>query len=343
LPAPLPEAENRVCHDYCEKSCPSVFDGSDPGACIAPSRLAAANVTANAFGHVHQETKRSRQVKRVSGSRAKAKTSNTVCSALVEHANKACESEAKQVGVFETPLECLQSAKNDATCGDHIMFAPSYKNWGCRCCSRGTGFVNHDLWQILRLSCQEVPVETPRLRGQQKLDTGPAGNDPEVVKAKAMQAMTGALQDLQESTAGSKEGAAENSTNSTGKEDNLPGKDDDPADNATADNATASCFWRQTGSCNANGAREPENDQPCDVVIEPGKSGYCECYDESGSTFRGYETDCRGTFSFTCDIACAGPEICMWRQTGACDPSGPREPANDKTCGTKIAAGWSGY
>ena len=33
----------------------------------------------------------------------------------------------------------------------------------------------------------------------------------------------------------------------------------------------------------------------------------------------------------------------MWRQTGSCDPDGPREPANDKLCNVTIDAGWSGY
>ena len=35
--------------------------------------------------------------------------------------------------------------------------------------------------------------------------------------------------------------------------------------------------WRATGGCSANGPREPEHDSACDVVIESGRSGYCEC------------------------------------------------------------------
>ena len=33
----------------------------------------------------------------------------------------------------------------------------------------------------------------------------------------------------------------------------------------------------------------------------------------------------------------------MWRQTGFCDPNGPREPSNDKSCTTEVDRIWSGY
>ena len=40
----------------------------------------------------------------------------------------------------------------------------------------------------------------------------------------------------------------------------------------------AACVgWRQTGGCTAAGSREPDNDKACDVEIEAGSSGYCEC------------------------------------------------------------------
>ena len=35
--------------------------------------------------------------------------------------------------------------------------------------------------------------------------------------------------------------------------------------------------WRQTGDCRPDGPREPYNDRDCNVVIERGNSGYCEC------------------------------------------------------------------
>ena len=43
--------------------------------------------------------------------------------------------------------------------------------------------------------------------------------------------------------------------------------------------ATADCkAWRQTANCDPeHGSREPEFDQPCNAVIPPGVSGFCEC------------------------------------------------------------------
>ncbi len=41
---------------------------------------------------------------------------------------------------------------------------------------------------------------------------------------------------------------------------------------------SAACVgWRQTGGCSATGPREPGNDKGCNVRIESGWSGYCEC------------------------------------------------------------------
>merc|ERR1712232_1436168 len=67
--------------------------------------------------------------------------------------------------------------------------------------------------------------------------------------------------------------------------------------------------------------------------------GYCECRDGK----RMYEANCNGQFSFTCELACAGDELCAWRQTGGCTAQGPREPGNDKPCNAMIEAGSSGY
>lgn len=182
--APVPEAENKVCHDFCENKCPEMFNGSNPGACVGPSRQAAGSVTEAQFGKVHRD-------------------SNTV--------------------------RFLQ------------------------------------------------------LRGQK-------GNE------------------------------------------------------SSGGDATTSCFWRQTGNCNAKGPREPEHDQPCNAVIDAGRSGYCECPNEGkGTTRRGYEQGCKGDFSFTCEIVCGGPKMCLWMQTGGCNPDGPRESDNDKECTFKIEPGWSGY
>jgi len=115
-----------------------------------------------------------------------------------------------------------------------------------------------------------------------------------------------------------------------------------PATPIQVENKTdKSCMWRQTADCRANGPREPEKDRGCDEVVEPGQSGYCECYEEDGETRRAYEADCRGTAPFTCKVACSG--FCEWHQTAGCDPKGEREPENDKPCETRIPSGISGY
>lgn len=112
----------------------------------------------------------------------------------------------------------------------------------------------------------------------------------------------------------------------------------------------ASCMWRQTGNCDAKGPREAERDQGCEAVIEAGLSGFCECTakDSSGKKIksRGWEASCSGRFPFTCQLACLGKQpasLCAWRQTGGCDPSGTREPDNDKRCGSMVPAGASGF
>jgi len=35
--------------------------------------------------------------------------------------------------------------------------------------------------------------------------------------------------------------------------------------------------WRQTGGCDPDGVREPAADKACDLIIDSGASGYCEC------------------------------------------------------------------
>jgi len=110
------------------------------------------------------------------------------------------------------------------------------------------------------------------------------------------------------------------------------------------------CMWRQTGSCNPKGPREESRDQPCDAVIEPGLSGYCECnvQDKKGEkTYRSFEASCSGQYPITCQLACderpTEEVVCAWRQTGGCSPEGPREANNDKRCWHPIKAGASGF
>jgi hypothetical protein len=66
---------------------------------------------------------------------------------------------------------------------------------------------------------------------------------------------------------------------------------------STGGSAGACVSWRQTTSCVASGAREDWNDKACDVAIESGWSGYCEC--ANGRV----NADC-GHATATCDEAC---------------------------------------
>lgn len=110
------------------------------------------------------------------------------------------------------------------------------------------------------------------------------------------------------------------------------------------------CMWRQTGECNSKGPREASRDQPCDAVIEPGLSGYCECNGQDKSaekTYRAFEASCSGQYPITCQLACderpTETALCAWRQTGGCSPEGAREAGNDKRCWHTNPAGVSGF
>jgi alpha-mannosidase len=71
--------------------------------------------------------------------------------------------------------------------------------------------------------------------------------------------------------------------------------------------------WRQTGNCDPNGPREPQNDKSCDTEITKG-SGYCEC--EGG--VKRQLSDCSGK-SFTCAAVCVGDRFygCDGQKSGA--------------------------
>ena len=68
---------------------------------------------------------------------------------------------------------------------------------------------------------------------------------------------------------------------------------------------TKSCIaWRQTGSCDPNGNREPKNDKHCDEIVWVRHSGFCEC---SGG-IKAMEKRCSwrpGRYE-TCNQACSG-------------------------------------
>eukprot|EP00760_Papus_ankaliazontas_P022199 PhM_4_TR18816/c0_g1_i1/m.35838 len=124
--------------------------------------------------------------------------------------------------------------------------------------------------------------------------------------------------------------------------------------------------WHQTGGCDPNGPLEASEDRPCNAWVPSGSSGFCEC---AWGVRRGV-VSCTHE-PFTCEYACRGGDIsatqkkvedlrkafenavvqpplssqpCVgWRQTGRCDPHGPRESQYDKRCDDLIPDGSSGY
>jgi hypothetical protein len=55
--------------------------------------------------------------------------------------------------------------------------------------------------------------------------------------------------------------------------------------------------WRQTSQCAADGPREPQNDKACDVNIDSGWSGFCQCSTGTVGVGCGHSTA-------TCDQIC---------------------------------------
>jgi hypothetical protein len=114
----------------------------------------------------------------------------------------------------------------------------------------------------------------------------------------------------------------------------------------------AACIaWRQTGSCEATGPREPGNDKACDATIEPGWSGFCECAGGVvGTNCDHPQNNCKAICQAAMWSKAPPPAVpqpgaaCIgWRQTGDCKSNGPREPGNDKGCDASIESGWSGF
>ena len=65
------------------------------------------------------------------------------------------------------------------------------------------------------------------------------------------------------------------------------------------DDCVGCVMWRQTGSCDPNGPREPQFDRTCDVIVESGWSGYCEC--KFGNTMlKGCESGSHSTCAEAC-------------------------------------------
>jgi hypothetical protein len=66
-------------------------------------------------------------------------------------------------------------------------------------------------------------------------------------------------------------------------------------------NPTPCVMWRQTGNCDPDGPRQPRDDKSCDVVIQDGISGYCEC----AGGIRKKRAACSVGAYATCNLACA--------------------------------------
>ena len=107
--------------------------------------------------------------------------------------------------------------------------------------------------------------------------------------------------------------------------------------------------WRRTGNCDPDGPREAAGDQACDEEVAKGASGYCECEHcapgHACEWKRVKEVRC-GHRAFKCADVCREYERynCVgWRQTGQCDPHGPREPDLDRPCSSTVDGDRSGY
>lgn len=57
--------------------------------------------------------------------------------------------------------------------------------------------------------------------------------------------------------------------------------------------------WKQTGGCDPDGTREPQNDRSCSTIIQNGWSGYCDC------TSKRVKKTCVSWSYATCNVACA--------------------------------------
>ena len=75
-----------------------------------------------------------------------------------------------------------------------------------------------------------------------------------------------------------------------------------PSGPGKKDGRSTDCVaWRQTASCRPDGPREAFFDLPCDAKVPSGKSGYCQCGDNSKKGI----ARCNQYRPFTCNEACA--------------------------------------
>jgi len=113
--------------------------------------------------------------------------------------NQACRDEKKNLGLFETPEQCMDAAMSDSECtGGEIMWSGwsvSYHSWGCRCCSEHltcppatSDYYSNRHWDIYEYrNCQTFPenVEHNKQCISQSKNLGTGFSTPEECMAAA--------------------------------------------------------------------------------------------------------------------------------------------------------------
>jgi len=121
-------------------------------------------------------------------------------------------------------------------------------------------------------------------------------------------------------------------------------------------NGTCGCRgWRQTGNCDPNGPREPQNDKGCFAtidfrddlgqMIESKVSGYCECADGRKTMQKG----CSWGSHHTCKAACCnekrqitrdGLQCVNWRFKGKSYDGCSFAGSSSRWCATSTTSTW---
>lgn len=69
-----------------------------------------------------------------------------------------CQDVAFNFGDIKTPDACAKLVLDKAECGRMFMFPPNYPDWGCRCCTGGSGVTDeqHDEWMVYQIKVSVV-------------------------------------------------------------------------------------------------------------------------------------------------------------------------------------------
>ena len=118
-----------------------------------------------------------------------------LCLHTVLH-GQACRDVKKNLGLFETPEQCMDAAMSDSVCtGSEIMWSDSYRSWGCRCCSEHltcppatSDYYSNSHWDIYEhRNCRTFPenVEPNKQCIRQSKNLGAGFSTPEECMAAA--------------------------------------------------------------------------------------------------------------------------------------------------------------